>query len=423
MTYSRRVVDDALDVFIRELPAVLLDGPKGVGKTATALERANTIFRLDDRSQLQIVEADPDGILLQPGPILIDEWQRFPPIWDAIKRHVDSPNPKGPFIMTGSAYVPGAQIHSGSGRIHDVRMRPMTLMERGVANPTVSLRSLAEGRKEVGGVIQNFGLVEYVNEIVASGFPGIRKLSPRARTAQLDSYLANIVQKDFGEAGYSVRKPEAVSAWLKAYAAATATTTSFEKIRDASNPGNDSTPARNTVTAYAEVLQMLRILDDVPAWIPGNNFLSELGQFPKHHLVDPALAARALGMTPQRLLSGDPGQIVFPREGTLLGALYESLATLCIRVFAQAMDAKLSHLRTKDTRHEVDLILVTDSGKILGIEVKLAPAVKDDDVKHLIWLREKANADVEDLIVITTGDTAFRRRDGVAVIPLALLGP
>jgi len=299
----------------------------------------------------------------------------------------------------------------------------MTLMERGVANPTVSLRSLAEGRKEVGGVIQNFGLVEYVNEIVASGFPGIRKLSPRARTAQLDSYLANIVQKDFGEAGYSVRKPEAVTAWLKAYAAATATTTSFEKIRDASNPGNDSTPARNTVTAYTEVLQMLRILDDVPAWIPGNNFLSELGQFPKHHLVDPALAARALGMTPQRLLSGDPGQIVFPREGTLLGALYESLATLCIRVFAQAMDAKLSHLRTKDTRHEVDLILVTDSGKILGIEVKLAPAVKDDDVKHLIWLREKANADVEDLIVITTGDTAFRRRDGVAVIPLALLGP
>lgn len=423
MTYTWRIIDDDLDGFIQDLPAVLLDGPKGVGKTATALRRANTIFRLDDRNNLQVVEADPDGVLLQPGPVLIDEWQRFPPIWDAIKRNVDSPNPTGPFIMTGSAFAPNAVIHSGSGRIHEARMRPMTLLERGVVTPTVSLKSLAEGQKELKGTIQNFGLVEYVNEIVSSGFPGIRKLSSRARTAQLDSYLANVVQKDFEEAGYKVRKPEAVTAWLKAYAAATATITSFEKIRDAANPGNDSTPARTTVYAYTEVLRMLRILDDVPAWLPGSNFLSALGQSPKHHLADPALAARALGMTPQRLLSGDQGQILFPREGTLLGAFFESLVTLCVRVYAQAMNAKLSHLRTKDSRHEVDLILVTDSGKILGIEVKLSPTVKDDDIRHLIWLKDNAKMDVEDLIVITTGDTAFRRKDGVAVIPLALLGP
>ena len=423
MAYTRRVVDDALDELIQELPAVLLDGPKGVGKTATALERANTIFRLDDRNHLQVVEADPDGILLEPGPILIDEWQRFPPIWDAIKRNADSENPSGPFIMTGSAYVPNAQVHSGSGRIHEVPMRPMTLPERSVTTPTVSLQALAAGANHVKGSIKNFGLAEYVNEIVSSGFPGIRKLSPRARTAQLDSYLANIVQKDFVEAGYKVRKPEAVTAWLKAYAAATATTTSFEKIRDASNPGNDSRPAKTTVAAYSEVLRMLRILDEVPAWLPGSNFLSELGQSPKHHLVDPALAARALGMTPERLLNGDQGPIVFPREGALLGALFESLVTLSVRVFAQAINAKLAHLRTKDTRHEVDLILITETGKIIGIEVKLSPTVTDDDIKHLLWLKENAKTDVLDLVVVTTGNTAFRRKDGVAVVPLALLGP
>ncbi|MDP1712632.1 MAG: DUF4143 domain-containing protein [Candidatus Nanopelagicaceae bacterium] len=423
MAYRRRIVDDSLDELINEIPALLLDGPKGIGKTATALQRATTVYRLDDRSQLQLVEADPNGVLLHPGPLLIDEWQRFPPIWDAIKRNADSENPTGPFIMTGSPYMPNAEIHSGSGRIHEVRMRPMTLPERGVATPTVSLRALAESQGKIKGTNSNFGLIQYVEEIVASGFPGIRKLTPGARRAQLDSYLANIVHKDLKEAGYNVRRPDTVLAWLKAYAAATATTTSFEKIRDAANSGNDSTPAKTTVSVYVDVLKMLRILDDIPAWLPGSNFLSELGQAPKHHLVDPALAARALGMTPERLLRGDEGPIRFPREGALLGAFFESLVTLHIRVYAQAMNAKVSHLRTKDTRHEVDLILSTDHGKILGIEVKLSPTVTDDDVKHLHWLKENAKTEVIDLIVVTTGESAFRREDGVAVIPLSLLGP
>lgn len=423
MTYTRRVADDELDALIGELPAILLDGPKGVGKTATALRRAKTVFRLDDPSSLQIVEANPDGVLLEPAPILIDEWQRFPPIWDAVKRNADLPHSTGPFILTGSAYVPNATIHSGAMRVHEIRMRPMTLLERGIATPTVSLQALAAGQSGVSGSIENFGLSEYVNEIVSSGFPGIRKFAPRAQSALLDSYLSNIVNKDFPEAGHKVRKPDSVTAWLRAYAAATATTTAYEKIRDAANPGHSTIPAKTTTMTYIDVLRMLRILDEIPAWLPGSNFLSELGQAPKHHLVDPALAARALGMTPERLLRGENGPIVFPREGVLLGALFESLVTLCVRVFAQSMGAKLSHLRTKDTRREVDLILVAPAGKIIGIEVKLSPHVTDDDVKNLIWLKDNARTDVLDLIVVTTGNTAFRRADGVAVVPLALLGP
>lgn len=423
MTYQRRTVDDLLDGLISELPAILLDGPKGVGKTATAIRRAISVFRLDDRSRLQIVEADPDGVLRGPAPILIDEWQRFPPIWDAVKRAADSEEPIGPFILTGSAYVPDVEIHSGSGRIHEVRMRPMTLPERGVTSPTVSLRALLEGEESVKGANTDFLLKDYVEEIVASGFPGIRKLKPAARQAQLDSYLTNIVQKDIKEAGHAIRRPEIVTAWLRAYAAATATTTSLEKIRDATSPGNDSTPAKTTVMPYIEVLRMLRILDDVPAWLPGNNFLSELGQAPKHHLVDPALAARILGLTPQKLINGESGPVTFPRDGVFLGGLFESLVTLNVRVFVQSMNVKVAHLRTKDTRHEVDLVLESEAGKILGIEVKLSPIVTDDDVKHLLWLKENARTEVLDLVVITTGHTAFRRKDGVAVIPLSLLGP
>lgn len=422
MAYMRRVLDEELDALFGELPAILLDGPKGVGKTATALERVKTVLRLDDPSQLQIVMADPDGVLRSEPPVLVDEWQRFGPIWDAVKRNIDNPNTSGRFLLTGSAYVPDVPIHSGSMRIHEIRMRPMTLPERGVVNPTVSLQALSEGVREVGGYIENFGLSQYVNEIVASGFPGIRKMSTHAQKALLSSYLSNIVNKDFPEAGHKVRKPDAVLAWLRAYAAATATTTSYEKIRNAANPGNETIPAKTTTLAHIEVLKMLRILDEVPAWLPGSNFLAELAQAPKHHLVDPALAVRALGMNAGKLLKGDSGTIVYPKEGELLGRLFESLVTMSIRVFAQSIGATVSHLRTRDGKHEVDIILVTQTGKVIGIEVKLAPTVTSDDVKHLMWLRNNAKTDVIDLLVVTTGDRAFRRSDGVAVVPLSLLG-
>lgn len=423
MAYERRIVDDVLDDLIPDLSAILLDGPKGVGKTETALQRATSIFRLDDPARLQIVQAAPELALAQPGPVLFDEWQRMPPIWDAVKRAADANiSGIGPFILTGSAYVPGVAIHSGAGRIHELRMRPMTLPERGVSTPAVSLKSLFEGDCVFGLANSTMKLADYVEEIVASGFPGIRTLSKRARQAQLDSYVAAIVQKDIRETGHSVRRPQAVMAWLRGYAAATATNTSWEKIRNVANQ-SDVTPARSTLQPYIEVLQMLRILDEVPAWLPSYNPFAVLGQASKHHLADPALSARLLGMTAQKLISGEEGKIIIPRDGTLLGALFESLVTLSVRVFAQPMNASVFHLRTKDTRHEVDLIVESEEGGILGMEVKLSPLVTDDDVRHLLWLRENAENQIADLVVVTTGDTAYRRPDGIAVIPLALLGP
>lgn len=422
MAYKRRAVDDELDELLGGLPAILLDGPKGVGKTATAKRRVKTVIALDVPSQLQIAEADPDAILDDVSPILIDEWQRYPPIWDAVKRNVDNEEKDGIFILTGSAYVPDAKIHSGSLRIHELRMRPMTLPERGVVSPTVSLGALLNGVKEIKGSIANFGLREYVKEITASGFPGIRNIPAKLQSAELGSYLTNIVSKDFMEAGHKVRKPAALLAWIRAYAAATATNMSYEKIRGMTLPGEETPQTKITATTHIEVLKMLRILDEVPAWLPGFNFLAQLAQAPKRHLVDPALAVRALGLNVRMLLSGEEGALKIEGQGDLLGRLFESLVTLSIRVFAQTLGATISHLRTRRGEHEVDIILETADRKIIGIEVKLSPTVKDDDVKHLLWLKENAKAEVIDLIIITTGDTAFRRADGVAVIPLALLG-
>ena len=422
MAYRRRAVDDELDELLGGIPAILLDGAKGVGKTSTGKRRAKTVIRLDVPSQLQIAQADPDGILDHESPILIDEWQRYAPIWDAVKRNVDDEDKDGVFILTGSAYVPDATVHSGALRIHELRMRPMTLSERGVVNPSVSLSSLIDGEKEIKGNASHFGLSEYVKEIAASGFPGIRKMSAKLQSAELGSYLTNIVNRDFVEAGHKVRKPAVLLAWLRAYAAATATNMSYEKIRGMSISGDETPPTKVTALTHIEVLKMLRILDEVPAWLPGFNFLAELSQAPKRHLVDPALAVRALGLNAKMLLKGEEGEVRFEGKGDLLGRLFESLVTLSLRTFAQSLGATISHLRTVEGAREVDLILETEAGKIIGIEVKLSPTVKDDDVKHLLWLRENAKTEVIDLIVITTGDTAFRRADGVAVIPLALLG-
>jgi predicted AAA+ superfamily ATPase len=424
MAYQHRVIDDQLDALLPMMPAILLDGPKGVGKTATALQRASTTFRLDDPTRLQIVQASPELAMQQPGPVLFDEWQRMPAIWDAVKRAVDSQTgQEGPFLLTGSAYVPGVTTHSGAGRIHDLRMRPMTLPERGVTTPAISLRSLLAGGCEIPLANTTFNLQDYVDEIVASGFPGIRRLKKEARQAQLDSYLTNIVYKDIREAGQHSRRPEAVMAWLRGYAAATSTAATWEKVRNAATPGDAHKPARKTIQPYIEVLQMLRILDEVPAWLPSNNYLNRLMQAPKHHLADPALAARLLGVTSEKLMAGEEGTVSIPRNGTLLGALFESLVTLSVRVFAQPLDAVVSHLRTADTRHEVDLIVESQHGNILGIEVKLSAEVDSHDVRHLLWLKGVAPERVVDLVMVTTGGTAFRRSDGVAVIPLALLGP
>jgi hypothetical protein len=171
------------------------------------------------------------------------------------------------------------------------------------------------------------------------------------------------------------------------------------------------------------VLERLWILDPVPAWLPTQNYLNRLAQLPKHHLADPALAAAILGIDADALLKGVEAGPRIPRSGLLLGRLFESLATLSLRIYAQAAEAQLRHLRLHGGSQEVDLIIERSDRRIIAIEVKLSRTVDEDDVRHLVWLREKIGADLLDAVVINTGPEAYRRKDGIAVIPAVLLGP
>lgn len=208
---------------------------------------------------------------------------------------------------------------------------------------------------------------------------------------------------------------------MRAYAAATASNADYTKILNAATAGEADKPSRVTVGAYREQLQRLFILDPLAAWAPAFAPLKRLTLSPKHHLVDPALAARLVGVGMDGLLVGK-GERVSATTGTWMGALFESLAVQAIRVYAEALGATVGHLRTKNGEHEIDAIVEADDMTCVAFEVKLSDTVVDDDVKHLIWLRKMLGERVRDLVVLNTGPYAYRRRDGVAVVPLALLG-
>ncbi|MXW96940.1 MAG: ATP-binding protein [Acidimicrobiaceae bacterium] len=419
MEYLPRIVDTELDA-LAEAPAVSIEGARGVGKTATAMRRARTVHRLDDPGQLAVIGGDPLRVTGGEPPVLIDEWQRLPASWDLVRRAVDADPQPGRFLLTGSATPTEAPTHTGAGRIISMRMRPLSLAERGLAAPTVSLSDLLTGdRPRLDGAAE-VGVEQYADEIVRSGFPGIRPHPDRIRRGLLDGYVDQILNHDVHQFGHTFRDEGSLRRWITAYAAAVSTATSFEKIRDAASAGEDDRPARTTTIPYRSALEGLRLIEKVPAWLPTRNRLRRVASAPVHQLTDPALAARLLGVGTDALIAGTEG---WEGDGTLLGALFESLVTLSVRVYAQACEARVHHFRTQGGEREVDLIVERADGAVVALEVKLKSVINDRDVRHLQWLRDQVGSRMLDAAVLSTGRQAYRRADGIGVIPASLLGP
>ncbi|MCY4279331.1 MAG: DUF4143 domain-containing protein [Acidimicrobiaceae bacterium] len=419
--YFSRIVDRELDELCSESAAVAIEGPRAVGKTETALRRAASVHRLDDETRLDVIRADPERLTSGEPPVLIDEWQRLPASWDVVRRAVDADPRTLRFLLTGSAAPADLPTHSGAGRIVTVRMRPMSLAERGVSTPTVSLGNLLSGTRPLIEGACPLGLADYTAEITGSGFPAFRGRSERVVRAYLDSYIDRVTEHHVHEFGRTVRNRAALRRWMSAYAAASSTAATFETIRDAAAPGEADKPNKATTIVYRAALEGLWLIEDVPAWLPTRNHLRRLAAAPVHQLADPALAARLLEATAQTLLDGADNGPAVARDGSLLGALFQSLVTQSVRVYAQANEAKVFHLRTQGGEHEVDLIVQGVDGRIVALEVKLAANVTDHDIRHLRWLAERIGPELVDSAVITTGPEAYRRRDGIAVIPAALL--
>lgn len=420
-TYLPRIADKVLDRLMPGLPAIALQGAKGVGKTATGRRHADDRLDFDDPATHAAYAARAIPLSDLSGTVLIDEWQLHPQVWNDVRRAVDDGAPPGRFLLAGSSAPPSATIHSGAGRIHPLRMRPLSLAERQLEQPTVSLADLFAGEADIEGR-SSLTLPDYVDEILATGLPAIRNTPASVRTERIDGYLEWLVQKEFAEQGIVVRRPATLREWLRAYAAATGTTAAYTRITEAATPALPQKPTAQTTMVYRDTLARAFLLDPLDPWTTNLNHMSRMAASPKHFLADPGLAARLVGATKNSLLRGRSTGPRVPRDGTLLGGLFEHLVTMSVLTYAQPLGARVTHLRQQDGRHEVDIIVEKD-GEYVALEVKLAPTIKDADVKHLHWLKSQLGDALLDKLVVTTGPFAYRRDDGVAVVPASLLGP
>ncbi|MDR2929337.1 MAG: DUF4143 domain-containing protein [Propionibacteriaceae bacterium] len=263
----------------------------------------------------------------------------------------------------------------------------------------------------------------YADEITRGGLPGLRAVPARFRSTAWDGYLSEVFDRDLPELGRVVRRPDTLRNWLRSYAAATGSIASYTDILDNACPNESDKPTKATTLAWREALGKMWLLDPLSAWDDPLHHLGRLVSASKHHLADPALPAHLLGVTADTLLSSPvPDSPKTPRLGTLFGALFESLVTLSIRAYATIIGVRASHLRTRNGDREIDLMLTRADGRSVAIEVKSSADINARDVRHLVWLRGRMGEDLLDAIVINTGPAAYRRGDGIGVIPASLIG-
>lgn len=415
--YLPRLADGLLEDRLHAMGAVLIEGVKGCGKTATARQKAASEVLLDTDPEAERRAAIDPGLLLDGAvPRLLDEWQRAPRIWDAVRRSVDDRGLPGQFILTGSA-TPKDKVarHSGAGRFGTLRMRTMTLAEKQATAPSVSVADLLAG---AGSTSANspVSVQDYLDHIAVGGWPLLVGADQRAARTYLDGYLDVIVERDIDEVSGAPRNPRLVRRFLHAYAQMVSQTTNLSTImkraRDEAEVETD-VPSRHTAEVYLEALRRMMIVDEVPAWDPSVRSSKRLTTTPKRLLADPSLAAALLRMSPSRMLE----------DLATTGFLFESLVAHDLRIYAEACGAICYHYREAEGRLEVDYILENRDGDWIGVEVKLGDADVDRAAASLRRLADRVARKPTALVIITGTSLAYTREDGVHIVPLGLLGP
>ncbi|MEZ5186933.1 MAG: DUF4143 domain-containing protein [Candidatus Nanopelagicales bacterium] len=414
-TYLPRIADVELEQRLGYIGAVLIDGPKACGKTATASRHAQTVIRLEeDQTARTWVRLAPERLFEGPTPILFDEWQVEPRIWNKVRRQVDDRDGKGLFILTGSATpTDDASRHSGAGRFSVMKMRPMSLFESGHSNGEMSLASLLRGERQTGlGTHLSFG--ELLNRIVIGGWPELIGVDETDARRWLRDYLSNIVEVDIQELG-SRRDPAKLRRLLESLGRSVGQAVkAVELAKDVG--GEDGPIAKETLTAYLTALDRLHLLDNSPAWLPHMRSRARLRTAPVRYFVDPSLGPAALGIGTSELMT----------DLNALGHHYEALVIRDLRIYAQPLDARVESWRDSNG-HEVDAVVSIGPNKWGAFEVKLSPDAVDEAAAALLHF--KANVDTSRhgepscLGVITSTGAGGLREDGVHVIPIGCLGP
>ena len=416
MEYLPRIADAELAELLEAAGAVLVEGPKASGKTATARQAAQSEVLLDvDDNARRLVGADPEALLMGDTPRLIDEWQIEPAIWNHVRRAVDRSAAPGRFILTGSA-VPADEItrHTGAGRFVRLPMRPMSLYETGHSTGEISLGRLLDGCEQRAE--RSELPVRTVAELVcAGGWPAnIGKALPQTLRANR-AYLDEIRRTDVSTVSGGTRDPVKVGRLLRSLARNIATPVAMSKLTI--EAGDHGAPLKaDTAAGYLDALHRLMVVENQPAWSPHLRSRTTLREAPVRHFVDPSLAVAALRATPERLTA----------DLEFLGLLFESMVIRDLRVYAQAADAQVFHYREKEGL-EVDAIVEAADGRWAAFEIKLGERWVDDGARNLRRLaRRLENSDHERpsaLAVIVPAGYGTAGTADVGVIPVGALGP
>ncbi|MCL2689814.1 MAG: DUF4143 domain-containing protein [Chitinispirillia bacterium] len=414
MDYNKRFADKLLAQRLQSAGAVLIEGAKGCGKTETAKRQAAGVVRFDADEQIKIkMEIDPKSVLAGKTPMLLDEWQDYPQIWNYVRREVDERKQKGQFILTGSA-TPEDKVkrHSGAGRFSVIKMRPMSLYERGWSCGEVSLAALMKGEAPASKDVK-FDLGLLAEKITIGGWPGLIGAGVSEGLRFVSDYMALISEVDLSKVSDKKRDPYKVTRLLRSLARNISTEAGITALsRDTG--GSDNSLNDETTAEYLSALERLMAVDNVPAWNTHIRSSDMLRKAPKRHFADPSMAVAALGLSVDKLLA----------DLNYFGLLFESLAVRDLKVYADADGAKVFHYR--DSRDlEIDAVVEYADGTWGAFEVKLGIGAVDAAAANLLKLADKIDTaktkPAAALTVLTGNGFAYRRPDGVNVVPLSTL--
>jgi predicted AAA+ superfamily ATPase len=415
--YLPRISDKLLEKKLRSSGAVLITGCKWCGKTMSAEQHANSVLYMQDvdnsRTYLNMADTKPSLLLKGETPRLIDEWQMAPVLWDAVRTEVDRRGVGGQFILTGSAVpIDNATLHTGTGRIARVLMHTMSLYESGESSGEVSLAKLFEGTQEEGGSsTQQIEDLSYV--ICRGGWPAALSFEREDALEVARNYVDAIINEDISRVDGVERNPHRALNLLRSLSRNICTmATNATIIADVAASEASMTPP--TVDAYMNALRRIFVVEDTPAWSPAMRSKSALRTAAKRNFVDPSIAAAVLRSNPNKLLL----------DFNTFGFLFESLCHRDMRIYAQAIDGDIFHYRDRNNL-EADMIVELRDGRWAAIEVKLGSKQIDEAAANLIKVSSKIDTDKMGhpsfLMVLTGGEYAYKRADGVWVVPIAAL--
>lgn len=415
--YLPRISDALLAKKLKHSGAVLVTGPKWCGKTSTALVASKSVVYMQDpdRGAAYMTAADTKPSLLLEGsvPHLIDEWQMAPVLWDAVRFAVDRRQDVGQFILTGSA-VPadGATMHTGTGRIARLAMRTMSLYESGESTGSVSLRDLFDG-KMPKMESSSLTIEDVAFAICRGGWPASVRMKGMDAMEPARNYVDAIIHEDVSRVDGVERNPKRVQLLLKSLARNVATMATNTTIHQ-DMEGDEKTMSAPTLDAYLNALRRIFVIEDQPAWSPSMRSRTAIRTASKRHFSDPSIATAIMRATPKSLLE----------DFNTFGLLFESLCTRDMRIYSQANDGEVYHFRDKNGL-EADMIIALNDGRWAAVEVKLGNKQTEEAAKHLQELARKVNDEKMGkpsfLIVLTGGEYAYQRKDGVLVVPIGCL--